>query len=141
MKCLSLLTVLISFVSFAQIGQFAIVNDTDGFSNIRSSAEINKENIIEKLDNGTLVFVFDIEGNWCDIDYDKNGFQNGYIYKNRILFVEDYPKIDRLSETKTTITFKKNNIEINIIQEKFNQNKHKLTFDKREGWLKEVNGK
>lgn len=138
MKYLSLLIVLISGSSFAQIGQFATVNDVDGFSNIRSSAEINKENIIEKLDNGTLVFVLGMENDWYDVDYGKDESQNGYIYKNRILFIEDYLKIDVYSEKETTLILKNDNIEINIIQEKFNPDKHKLTFD---NWLTKINGK
>lgn len=141
MKYLHLLIVLISFNSFAQIGEFAIVNDNDGYSNIRSSAEINKENIIEKLYNGTFVFVLDIENSWYDIDYGKDEFKNGYIYKNRILFIEDYLKIDIYSETETTITLKKDDVEIHITEENFNQDKHKLTFDKQGGWLNKTNGK
>lgn len=61
--------------------QFGIIQDSDGFVNVRSSAK-KDDNIFDKLENGFVVFSFETEGNWINIDYKKEGkILNGYIYK------------------------------------------------------------
>ena len=50
--------------------QFGIINDLDGFVNVRSSAE-KGNNVTDKLENGFIVYYFETEGNWINIDYKK----------------------------------------------------------------------
>ena len=70
--------------------QFGIINDLDGFVNVRSSAE-KGNNISDKLENGFIVYYFEPKGNWVNIDYKKNGKElNGYIYKDRIKYITDF---------------------------------------------------
>lgn len=55
---------------FGQQFEFGVINDNDGFVNVRSSKEI-KNNITDKLDNGFIVSHFGAEGNWILIEYKK----------------------------------------------------------------------
>ena len=62
----------------------------DGFVNVRSSAE-KGNNISDKLESGFIVYYFESEENWVNIDYKKNGKElNGYIYKDRIKYITDF---------------------------------------------------
>jgi len=56
MKKIILVTVLV-LCSVSGFGQFAIVNDKDGYVNVRSSPKIEKNNIIDTLHNGSIVYV------------------------------------------------------------------------------------
>lgn len=62
--------------------QFGIINDLDGFVNVRSSAE-KGNNISDKLENGFIVYYFESEENWVNIDYKKKRKRIKRIYLQR----------------------------------------------------------
>ena len=77
-----LLFLLISSYAFAQINEnhfFAVINDKDGYVNVRKEANIHSK-VIKKLDNNTLIFAFNYnkseDGNWIYAD------NEGYIYND-----------------------------------------------------------
>ena len=112
--------------------QFGIINDLDGFVNVRSSAE-KANNISDKLENGIIVYYFEPEGNWVNIDYKKNGKElNGYIYKDRIKYITDFQKITLKSELDGKAKLEKGNVKIEITETKFLKENHKLKFYKNE---------
>ena len=112
--------------------QFGIINDFDGFVYVRSSAE-KGNNISDKLENGFIVYYFEPEGNWINIDYKKNGKElNGYIYKDRIKYITDFQKIPLKSELDGKVKLENENVKIEISETKFIKEKHKLKFLKND---------
>ena len=112
--------------------QFGIIKDLDGFVNVRTSAE-KGNNISDKLENGFIVYYFEPEGNWINIDYKKNGKElNGYIYKDRIKYITDFQNITLKSELDGQVKLENENVKIEITETKFIKEKHKLTFYKNE---------
>jgi len=117
--------------------EFAVINDNDGFVNVRSSNEI-KNNIIDKLENGFIVTHFGAEGNWIHIDYQKNGKElDGFIYKDRVKGVFKFTKIPKLKSSNNQIQFSNEKIEITISERNFDKDKH--TFKYFKGNLNQLN--
>lgn len=110
--------------------QFGIINDSDGFVNVRSSAEKGNNNS-DKLENGFIVYYFEPEGNWVNIDYKKNGKDlNGYIYKDRIKYISDFTNIPLKSNLNEKVKLENENVKIEISETKFIKENHKLKFYK-----------
>ncbi len=110
--------------------QFGIINDLDGFVNVRNSAE-KGNNISDKLENGFIVYCFEPEGNWVNIDYKKNGKDlNGYIYKDRVKYISSFENVALKSNLDGKVKMENGNIKIEITETKFEKEKHKLMFYK-----------
>lgn len=110
--------------------QFGIINDLDGYVNVRNSAE-KENNISDKLENGFIVYCFEPDGNWINIDYTKNGKElNGYIYKDRVKFINSFLDIPIKTNFDGKVKLAKGNLKIEISETKFIKEKHKLKFYK-----------
>ncbi len=121
--------------------QFAIIKDNDGYVNVRTEA-VKGNNISDQLKNGFVVYCFEPEKNWINIDYSKNSKDlSGYLYKDRIKYLSDFEKIPLVKETKTNVVFKKDNLEISIESKNFESNTAKLNFSKDKSFLEKINGK
>jgi hypothetical protein len=118
--------------------QFAIISDTDGYVNVRSSAKI-ANNVSDKLNNGFIVYYFEPQGNWANIDYKKSGKElNGYIYKGKIKYITDFKQIPlKISQDKKVI-LDNGFVKIEIAETKFLKEKHKLQFLKGQNFLKKI---
>ena len=111
-------------------GQFAIVNDKDSLLNVREDGQLSSK-VVDKLQNGHLIYCFENNGNWTNIDYVKNGKElNGYVYKDRYKLVSTFPALTVSKKTATSITLRKDTIEVTITQSKFAKKKHKFKFVK-----------
>jgi hypothetical protein len=109
-------------------GQFAIIDDKDGFCNVRSSAE-KGNNVIDRLENGYIVYCFPNKTDWIGIDYAKNGADlHGHIYQNRVMFISNYFKVPVLTQTNVAITLKKDSIEVIVRAQKFDKSQHQLSY-------------
>jgi len=110
--------------------QFGIINDLDGFVNVRSSSE-KGNNIVDKLENGFIVFSFEPDGNWANINYKKNGKElAGYVYKNKIKYISEFTKVPLKSNDNGIVKLENQNIKIEIAETKFIKEKHNLKFYK-----------
>ena len=124
---LSLVLLLCFSYSF---GQFAIVNDKDSLLNVRENGQQNSK-VVDKLPNGHLIYCFENEGNWTNIDYTKKGKElNGYVYNDRYKLVSSFPALTVSKKTQTSITLKRDTVEITITQSKFDKKKHKIKYIK-----------
>ena len=142
------IVILILFLVFSKtplFAQFAIVNDKDGYVNVRSSPKIEPNNIIDTLHNGSIVWVLDIDdienNNWKDIQFrNSNG---GYVYANRIKYVSDYQQIASVFEDENKIIFKDNTISVEIKIREFDKSKHIITYEKEgsSSWISKIDGK
>ncbi len=117
------------WISFS-FGQFAVVNDKDSLLNVREDGQSNSK-VIDKIPNGHLLYCFENKGNWTNIDYTKNGKElNGYVYKDRYQLVSKFPALTVSKKTATSITLRKDTIEVTITQSKFDKKKHKVKYVK-----------
>lgn len=126
----------IIFVSLFLLGtssafsQFAIVNDKDGFVNVRVENSINSK-VQDKLDNGQLIYCYEDVDNWTNIEYDKGSEEfTGYIYKDRFKKISDFPAFKIVNETPNLLTLKQEDTEVIITKRKFDASKHKFTYNK-----------
>jgi hypothetical protein len=130
-------------ISYSQEFEFAVINDKDGFVNVRSSNKIEENNIVDKLENGFVVSHFGAEGNWILVDYEKNGKDlNGYIYKSRIKNISNFTEIPKENTSTNEITFSNKNFEIKIIEKQFDKTKHSFKYyNENPNQLNEIDGK
>jgi len=136
--CFFLLLLLLSNTTFSQ---FAIIKDNDGYVNVRTEAS-KGNNISDQLKNGFVVFCFEPEKNWINIDYSKNNKDlSGYLYKDRIKYLSEFAKIPLVKETKTKVIFQKDDLTISIESKNFESNTAKLTFSKDKSFLDKINGR
>lgn len=64
--------------------QAYVINDADGWTNIRTSPS-SKASIVDKVYDGTVFYVTDISGSkWCKFYWDQTSPSVGYIYKKYI---------------------------------------------------------
>ena len=102
------------------------MNDKDGYVNVRNSDNINSK-VIAKLKNCEIVHSYeDFEENkenWINVDFrfTKNNFENGFIYKDRLINIYQYEKIPIINKSNY-VTLKNKNIEIIITEKKFQKN-------------------
>ena len=108
-------------------GGFAVINDKDGYVNVRKEANIHSK-VIKKLDNNTLIFVFVYDkahdGNWIYVD------NEGYIYNDRVKWIEELPKVAKGVEKKNAIHFSGKDISVTLTSQKFDKSKHSFKYNK-----------
>ena len=127
MKFFVVLLLLISDIVFAQEEAFAVINDKDGYVNVRKEKSVHSK-VLKKLDNNTLIFVFEYdkaqEGNWIYAD------NEGYIYNDRVKWIEKLPKIAKGITKGNTIVFEGKEIQVTLSTEKFDKDKHSFKYHK-----------
>ena len=130
MKHLILLFFLISNVVFAQViegGAFAVINDKHGYVNVRKEKSVHSK-VLKKLDNNTLIFILEYDkayyGNWIYAD------NEGYIYNDRVKWIEKLPKIAKGITKGNTIVFEGKEIQVTLSTEKFDKSKHSFKYHK-----------
>ena len=130
MKHLILLFFLINNVVFAQViegGAFAVINDKDGYVNVRKEKSVHSK-VLKKLDNNTLIFVLEYdkaqEGNWIYAD------NEGYIYNDRVKWIHNFPQIGKGIAKGNTIVFEGKEIQVVLSTEKFDKSKHSFKYHK-----------
>lgn len=142
------MTILLCILFQAAFGQFGVIDDKDGFVNIRKSPDVSN-NIIDTLRNGEIVFCFELaKGEWLPIDYDlSHQNKSGFIHKSRVKFIERFSEITYNSLTDSSISFKKDSIKLFMTKTKFNPKNNKLQYQKADAskneraWLEKINGK
>ena len=127
---LLLLFLLISSYTFAQVNEnyfFAVINDKDGYVNVRKEKSVHSR-VLKKLDNNTLIFVFVYDkahdGNWIYVD------NEGYIYNDRVKWIEELPKAAKGVEKKNAIHFSGKDIRVTLTSQKFDKSKHSFKYNK-----------
>jgi hypothetical protein len=108
-------------------GSFAVINDKDGYVNVRKEKSVHSK-VLKKLDNNTLIFVFVYDkahdGNWIYVD------NEGYIYNDRVKWIEELPKAAKGVEKKNAIHFSGKDIQVALSTEKFDKSKHSFKYHK-----------
>lgn len=131
---------LIFLFSNETFSQFAVIKDNDGYINVRTDAS-KGNNISDQLKNGFVVYCFEPEKNWINIDYSKkNKDLGGYIYKDRIKYLSEFTEIPLIKETTGKVIFEKDSLNISIQSKKFDAKTAKLNFSEGK-FLNKINGK
>ena len=108
-------------------GGFAVINDKDGYVNVRKEKSVHSK-VLKKLDNNTLIFVFVYDkahdGNWIYVD------NEGYIYNDRVKWIEELPKVAKGVEKKNAIHFSGKDISVTLTSQKFDKSKHSFKYNK-----------
>ena len=108
-------------------GGFAVINDKDGDVNVRKEKSVHSK-VLKKLDNNTLIFVFVYDkahdGNWIYVD------NEGYIYNDRVKWIEELPKVAKGVEKKNAIHFSGKDISVTLTSQKFDKSKHSFKYNK-----------
>lgn len=129
--------------------QYGIVDDKDGFVNVRRGPSIN-DKIIDTFHNGKILYFLDLEdqkSEWLDCAYSRDKSESGgYIHKSKIKFINSFKKIKPIL-TKTEISFSNENTKILVRVEAFIAKNHKLKWYKNDpedknsnSWLALING-
>jgi hypothetical protein len=128
-------------ITLNTFGQFAVIDDKDGFCNVRSEAK-SGNNIIDKLQNGKLVYCFDEESNWINIDYNNdNKDLNGFIYTGRVKYIENYTRLQKIDEGDDKLTLAGNSIKVTVLLKEFDSAKNKISIHKKYNVVEKINGK
>jgi hypothetical protein len=110
--------------------QFAIINDEDGYVNVREDGSKNSK-VVDKLNNGHLICCIENKGNWINIDYilhDKE--RNGYLYKKKFKMVSDCLSFPATKKSDNKIVFKKDSISVTLTSTAFEKKKHRFKYVK-----------
>jgi hypothetical protein len=134
MKNCTLLVLFLSLYFAAKAQTYAIINDKDGFVNIRKDKNLSSP-IVGKIYNDK-VFSYDEEdldkSGWVRIykqDFDHNGME-GYIHKSRILSLSKFKTIKKIKFYKDSCMAINDSLTIVIKSKLFNPRFHKLTYSK-----------
>jgi hypothetical protein len=135
------------FVVFKSFAQFAIVEDKDGFVNVRKSPGI-KNNIVDTIYNGEFVFIWDFDDelkNWFSIIYIKNDHEkDGYIYKTKFKELNKFQEISNKNFIYGGVVLKSDSIKITIKVDSFQIRKNKIEYEIEENsykFVKKINNK
>ena len=111
----------------AQIEAFAVINDKDGYVNVRKGKSAQSK-VLKKLNNKTIVFVYNYDkatdGNWIYTD------EEGYIYNDRVKWIHKFPQIAKGIAKGNTIVFEGKEIQVILSTEKFDKSKHSFKYHK-----------
>ena len=119
------------------VAPFAIIQDKDGYVNVRASPSI-KAKVIDTLHNNH-VFEDQVQfgentKNWIYVTYGSNynkktqkfEEKSGYIYANRILYLQKLPQFKKVVIDKQNVEFSNSGIKLNMRFGKFEPTLHKV---------------
>ena len=127
MKFFILLFLLISDIVFAQEEAFAVINDKDGYVNVRKGKSAQSK-VLKRLNNKTIVFAYNYDkttdGNWIYTD------EEGFIYNDRVKWIHKFPIIAKGIAKGNTIVFEGKEIQVVLTSGKFDKSKHSFEYFK-----------
>ncbi|MGN7819438.1 SH3 domain-containing protein [Chitinophaga sp. 22536] len=111
--------------------QFGIIQDKDGYTNVREGAGISRK-IADKVLNGEIVYAWEREGDWCDVNYRRNGeIQGGFVHSSRIKMLEDvFEKIKVRRQDETNAVFQQDSVTVMFTTRPFVEKAHQIGRDK-----------
>ena len=132
MKTLIAFVLFICFYFFSQAQSFAVINDKDGFVNVRKDKSINAA-ITGQIHNDDIFgYDSDEKSEWVKIykeSRDKNALE-GYIHKSRIFPLSKFRSLKNIYFYNDSCVAINDSLTIIIKSSSFNVKKHKLTYDK-----------
>ena len=137
------------FITNKLFSQYGIIEDKDGYVNIRSE-QLTKARIIDTLHSGRILyflFLDDQKGDWLDCSFARKGENvSGYIHKSKVKLITSFKKING-KVVKNQVSFMNQKLNIIITKEPFIPKNNKLKYGKNspesteEIFLQKINGK
>ncbi len=134
-----LILLIISNIAFSQDYEFGIIQDKDGYTNIRYSPD-SKAKILGTVKNDELIFIFDAKDSkgWYDM---VSSNLKGFIHKSRVKLLTEFLEIEPSNQSENNIRFKHNDFSIDIFSEKFLVKNNKLQRSSDGVAVTKINGK
>ena len=130
----STLIIIFSFLNlFTQAQDCAIINDKDGFVNVRKEPN-SKSEIIGKLYNKDI-FSYDSESEtnskWIKVykQQTNNDLLEGYVYENRIYRISKFPSLNIKKQDINICSLRNDSISVIVQSSKFNPKKHRSSIN------------
>ena len=119
------LFILTTFLSYFAQAQFGIVQDKDGFANVRDEKSTSSK-IVAKVNSNSIYPIDSDEENskWYLVEYQPE--KAGYVYHDRIKKLEDFESISPTSTNDSKIEFSVADYIIQLETQTFNSKKHKI---------------
>jgi len=137
----NILLCLLGFPALSSYGQFALVADKDGYSNVRKEGQSGAP-VIDTLHNGHLVFCWETKEGWTNIYYAKKTSEErpGYIHRDRFKLITDYVSIP--ARGKDYSVFSKDSIIVTQSIRPFDKAQYRVSYVKGEpGVVASINGR
>ncbi|RBL92174.1 SH3 domain-containing protein [Chitinophaga flava] len=99
--------------------QMALVQDKDGYTNIRKNAGVS-QTVIGKVLDGDIVYLLEPEGEWYNIDYYHEGeISGGFIHRSRVKVIDAFEQITVKEQTDNRAVFQKDSIRVMLTAKPF----------------------
>jgi hypothetical protein len=139
MKNLFALLILTAVSRICLAQTYAIINDQDGYVNMRNDASITA-GVVGRIYNGEFVCIDEAqsEANWIMVDANNNS--SGYIYKSKALLIASLPALKNKRLFKNGCTVYGNKISVTIKSSAFDSKRHRLILDKNKQFVNKIDG-
>jgi hypothetical protein len=126
-------------LSFCQDYGFAVIQDKDGFTNVRFDPTV-KSKIVGTLKNNDVFFAMQEAGkeDWYEV-----GSPNvkGFVHKSRMKLFSSFSKINVSLERENYLKFHGQNVSLEIVLEKFNPLTNNILRNSDGKVVEKINGK
>jgi hypothetical protein len=142
-----LICILLSAPAAVLAEGFGVIDDPDGWVNVRKSPGTKAE-VVAKIDSGELLWLYEEAANdWVKVVYQKGKEKletTGFIHGSRIKRLDAMVEIPIASEEATRMTFGRGMIKVQVESGEFDVNAHRYTRGDEEGngdWIRLIDGK
>jgi hypothetical protein len=138
LRSMKSILILLLFCGFQHLyGQFAVIQDPDGYVNVRKTPS-NKSDIIAKAYSGQVIFCYmpeESKDNWYEIYHGEESIKefgrnwgSGYIYRSRLKYLSEFEIIPAKERSNEKVTFQKDSIKITMTKVPFIPKNNKLRY-------------
>ncbi|MBS0032125.1 SH3 domain-containing protein [Chitinophaga sp. 22321] len=126
------LPVLLLFTFFRVQAQFAVVEDKDGYVNVRRDPGTSAP-VIGRIQSGDVVFLTDQKNGWQYVDcYINHKNTTGYIHPSRLKAVDKFTSAHRVVHSADSVFFRLGNLQVGIRETSFVAKKNRIRYRKTE---------
>jgi hypothetical protein len=127
-------------------GQFAIIRDPDGFTNVRADSSAKAKIIGQFHDGDVFTSTYNCHG-WVKVYYEPDeftdkGYFEGYIYQDRLLSIEDLQHLPKNGRTLVEghLTLHNDSVTVDLRTAPFQPKQHVIRKDK-DGQVQKIDNK
>lgn len=145
---------ILNIISATAMADFAIINDPDGYTNVRVNSK-NNATIAFKINSGEVFYCLnDLNNGFYQIETNKYNFDNStlFVHKSRVKFLSSFTALPILEKRdkkyndvypksldEQSLRLAGSNYTIDLKVKPFNTKSHKLVYDK-DSLLKSLDG-
>ena len=118
---------------------YGIINDPDGYTNVRKGPGINYEIITRVLDN-EIFYIEESSNDWYLIYLVEQNYTDGYIHASRVRRLSELSTSFQRTAKSGLVTIKDENTKFNLRRSGFAKSKHEYEFDDNK-WIVKIDGK